>query len=170
MADVTEVVRTRLDWLWRIDGAPIVAALTRVTGAIGFAEDLAQEALVAALAQWPTEGIPHNPTAWLTTVAKRKAIDSWRREARQQARYQEIARNLPESEDVVWDPVEDDVLRLDFMACHPALLRQAQVALTLRVVAVSPTPMGLASAGGGSSLGSEAVRVRRAWQHHEGWR
>lgn len=135
MADVTAAVRARLDSLWRIDGAPIVAALTRVTGDIGFAEDLAQEALVAALVQWPTEGVPHNPTAWLTTVAKRKAIDSWRREARQQARYQEIARNLPESEDVVWDPVEDDVLRLVFMACHPSLSRQAQVALTLRVVA-----------------------------------
>lgn len=127
-------VRERLDALWRIDGARIVAALTRVTGDVGFAEDLAQEAVAAALDQWPAEGVPGNPAAWLTTVAKRRAIDAWRRDERRQEHDRQLARTLPEPEDAAWDPVPDDTLRLVFVACHPVLARQAQVALTLRVV------------------------------------
>lgn len=125
----------RIDAIWRIEGARVVATLARLTGDIGLAEDLAHEAVVDALAQWPTGGVPDNPGAWLTAVAKRKAIDGWRRRERLDDRYRAIARDLEDTADVDWEPIPDDVLRLVFAACHPALSREAQVALTLRVVA-----------------------------------
>ncbi|HWH97394.1 MAG TPA: RNA polymerase sigma factor [Pseudolysinimonas sp.] len=128
-------IRHRIDAIWRIEGARVVATLARLTGDVGLAEDLAQEAVVDALAQWPQAGIPDNPGAWLTAVAKRKAIDGWRRRERLDDRYRAIARDLEETADVEWQPIPDDVLRLVFAACHPALSREAQVALTLRVVA-----------------------------------
>jgi len=131
---VTDVGR-RLDALWRIEGARVVATLARMTGDVGLAEDLAQEAVADALAQWPAAGVPDNPGAWLTTVAKRKAIDGWRRRSALDDRYRAIARDLAETQDDEWEPIQDDVLRLVFAACHPALSREAQVALTLRVVA-----------------------------------
>ena len=131
---MTDVGR-RLDALWRIEGARVVATLARMTGDVGLAEDLAQEAVADALAQWPAAGVPDNPGAWLTTVAKRKAIDGWRRRSALDDRYRAIARDLAETQDDEWEPIQDDVLRLVFAACHPALSREAQVALTLRVVA-----------------------------------
>jgi len=131
---VTDVAR-RVDAIWRIEGARVVATLTRLTGDLGLAEDLAQDAVADALAQWPEAGVPDNPGAWLTAVAKRKAIDGWRRRERLDERYRAIARDLDETEDVEWEPIPDDVLRLVFAACHPTLSREAQVALTLRVVA-----------------------------------
>ncbi len=124
----------RAEAVWRIGSARIVATLTRMTGDLGLAEDLAQEALVEALEQWPRTGTPRNPGAWLTTVAKRRAIDGWRRRERQHDRYQAIAHALAEAADADWEPVGDDVLRLVLIACHPALSRESQVALTLRVV------------------------------------
>jgi RNA polymerase sigma factor (sigma-70 family) len=132
---VTDGVSRRIDAIWRIEGARVVATLARLTGDLGLAEDLAQESVVDALAQWPSAGVPDNPGAWLTAVAKRKAIDGWRRRERLDDRYRAIARDLDEAEDVEWEPIPDDVLRLVFAACHPALSREAQVALTLRVVA-----------------------------------
>ncbi|MEU4016681.1 RNA polymerase sigma factor [Microbacterium sp. NPDC028030] len=126
--------------VWRIESARIVGALTRMVGDFGLAEDLAQEALVDALRQWPAEGVPRNAGAWLTAVAKRKAIDGWRRAERLDARVAVLAHDLEreqdEAPDLLWDPdaVDDDVLRLMFIACHPVLSREAQVALTLRVV------------------------------------
>jgi RNA polymerase sigma factor (sigma-70 family) len=137
---VTEVAR-RVDAhrsvaaLWRIEGARVVATLARLTGDVGLAEDLAQDAVADALAQWPQGGVPDNPGAWLTAVAKRKAIDGWRRRERLDDRYRAIARDLEEATDAEWEPIPDDVLRLVFAACHPVLSREAQVALTLRVVA-----------------------------------
>jgi RNA polymerase sigma factor (sigma-70 family) len=131
---VSDVGR-RLDALWRIEGARVVATLARMTGDVGLAEDLAQEAVADALAQWPAAGVPDNPGAWLTAVAKRKAIDGWRRRSALDDRYRTIARDLAETQDDEWQPIPDDVLRLVFAACHPALSREAQVALTLRVVA-----------------------------------
>jgi RNA polymerase sigma factor (sigma-70 family) len=125
----------RLDAIWRIEGARVVATLARLTGDVGLAEDLAQEALADALVQWPGAGVPDNPGAWLTAVAKRKAIDGWRRRERLDDRYRAIARDLEEAAEIEWEPIPDDVLRLVFAACHPALSREAQVALTLRVVA-----------------------------------
>ena len=123
--------------VWRIESARIVATLTRVVGDVGLTEDLAQEAVADALAQWPATGIPVNPGAWLTAVAKRKAIDGWRRRDRLDDRYSAIARDLSELDAAandICEPIRDDVLRLVFVACHPALSREAQVALTLRIV------------------------------------
>jgi RNA polymerase sigma factor (sigma-70 family) len=127
--------------VWRIESARIVATLTRMVGDFGLAEDLAQEALIDALAQWPVEGVPRNGAAWLTAVAKRKAIDLWRRRERLDDRIATIAHDLERRQDeaadaLPWDPdaVDDDVLRLIFISCHPVLSREAQVALTLRVV------------------------------------
>lgn len=128
-------VGPRVAAIWRIEGARVVATLARLTGDVGWAEDLAQEAVADALVQWPADGVPRNPGAWLTAVAKRKAIDGWRRRERLDDRYRAIARDLGETTDDEWEPIPDDVLRLVFAACHPALSREAQVALTLRVVA-----------------------------------
>ena len=129
--------RRTIDAVWRIESARIVATLAKITGDVVLAEDLAQEAVVEALRQWPESGIPNNPGAWLTTVAKRRAIDTWRRRDRLDEKYQEIARGLgaePSSTPDDWEPIDDDVLRLVFVACHPVLAREAQVALTLRLI------------------------------------
>ncbi|MET4640084.1 RNA polymerase sigma factor [Mycetocola sp. 2940] len=131
----TDGIRRTVDAVWRIEGARIVATLAKVTGDVGLAEDLAQEAVVDALKQWPESGVPHNAGAWLTAVAKRKAIDGWRRRERLDERYRAIAHDLEQTIDEEWQPIDDDVLRLVFTACHPVLSREAQVALTLRVVA-----------------------------------
>ncbi|GAB3529804.1 RNA polymerase sigma factor [Arthrobacter monumenti] len=127
-------IQATLDAIWRIEGARIVATLAKMTGDVGLAEDLAQEALVDALSQWPESGVPRNAGAWLTAVAKRKAIDGWRRRERLDERYRAIAYDLEEAAEDEWQPIPDDVLRLIFAACHPVLSREAQVALTLRVV------------------------------------
>ncbi|WP_123027600.1 RNA polymerase sigma factor [Mycolicibacterium stellerae] len=120
-----------------MEAAKIVATLTRVVGDIGLAEDLAQEALVDALTQWPDTGVPRNAGAWLTTVAKRKAIDNWRRQDNLDAKYATLARGLEARiDEPAWDPdrIDDDVLRLIFISSHPVLSREGQIALTLRVV------------------------------------
>ncbi len=123
-----------VDAVWRIDGAKVVATVARMTGDLALAEDLAQEAVAEALEQWPSTGVPRNAAAWLTAVAKRRAIDSFRRRERLDARHEAIARDLEESAEDAWEPIADDSLRLVFTACHPVLSREAQVALTLRVV------------------------------------
>ena len=132
------VVQQTVDAVWRMEAAKIVATLTRAVGDVGLAEDLAQEALVDALAQWPTSGVPRNAGAWLTTVAKRKAVDQWRRQDRLDTRYATLARDLQTQSqtELAWDPdhIDDDVLRLIFISAHPALSRENQIALTLRVV------------------------------------
>ena len=119
-----------------MEAAKIVATLTRTVGDIGLAEDLAQEAMIDALTQWPFSGVPRNPGAWLTAVAKRKAIDQWRRQENLDAKYAMMARDLEDHVDDAWDPdrIDDDVLRLIFMSAHPTLSRENQIALTLRVV------------------------------------
>lgn len=128
-------ISARVDAVWRIDGARVVATLAKITGDVGLAEDLAQEALVEALRQWPRDGVPANPGGWLTAVAKRRAIDHWRRRDGLDERYRAIAATLDATAEDTWEPIDDDVLRLVFTACHPVLSREAQVALTLRVVA-----------------------------------
>jgi RNA polymerase sigma factor (sigma-70 family) len=127
-------VSSAVEAVWRIESARIVATLARVTGDLGLAEDLAQEALVEALEQWPATGTPRNPGAWLTAVAKRRAIDGWRRRERLDERYRAIAHDLAATGEQEWEPIGDDVLRLVFTACSPVLSRESQVALTLRVV------------------------------------
>ncbi|WP_127473607.1 RNA polymerase sigma factor [Microbacterium sulfonylureivorans] len=127
--------------VWRAESARIVAALTRQTGDFAWAEDLAQDALVEAVAKWPGSGIPDNPGAWLLAVAKRRAIDGWRRRERLAQREPLFVADVAEAErhDAVpelGDPdrIDDDVLRLVFVACHPVLPAQARLALTLRTV------------------------------------
>jgi RNA polymerase sigma factor (sigma-70 family) len=125
--------------VWRIESAKLVAALARVTGDVGLAEDLAQEALVAALERWPRTGVPDNPAAWLMATAKHRAVDVFRRAERLERKTAELGRELAEAEEPDWaaaldEVVEDDVLRLVFIACHPVLSREARVALTLRLV------------------------------------
>ncbi|MFG1935037.1 RNA polymerase sigma factor [Mycobacterium sp. NPDC048908] len=119
-----------------MEAAKIVATLTRMVGDVGLAEDLAQEALVDALTQWPSAGVPRNAGAWLTTVAKRKAVDHWRRQQNLDAKYAALAHDLENQIDEAWDPdrIDDDVLRLIFISSHPVLSREGQIALTLRVV------------------------------------
>jgi RNA polymerase sigma factor (sigma-70 family) len=119
-----------------MEAAKIVATLTRAVGDVGLAEDLAQEALVDALTQWPSSGVPRNAGAWLTTVAKRKAIDYWRRQENLDAKYAAMARELETQVDEAFDPdrIDDDVLRLIFISSHPVLSREGQIALTLRVI------------------------------------
>ncbi len=130
-------LRQTVDAVWRMEAARIVATLTRAVGDVGLAEDLAADALVDAITQWQDTGVPRNPGAWLTTVAKRKAIDHWRRRDALDARVAAMARDLQTlPAEPAWDPdhIDDDVLRLIFIAAHPALPREAQIALTLRVV------------------------------------
>ena len=124
--------------VWRLESARLVAALTRMTQDLGLAEDLAQDALVAALEQWPTEGIPRNAGAWLMAVAKRRAVDHFRRQETLRRRTAELGRELDEVHvpdlDAAVDHIEDDVLRLVFLTCHPALPPESRAALTLRLV------------------------------------
>ncbi len=133
-------VQHTLDAVWRMEAAKIVATLTRAVGDVGMALDLAADALVDALQQWPTTGVPRNAGAWLVTVAKRKAIDHWRRRDRLDARYATLARewetHLDDPTAESWDRerIDDDVLRLMFVAAHPVLSPERRIALTLRVV------------------------------------
>lgn len=131
---LTGDIRRSIDAVWRIESARIVATLAKIVGDFDLAEDLAQEALADALVQWPKAGIPVSAGAWLTAVAKNKAIDGWRRRERLDERYRAIAHDLTELTDDDWQPIPDDVLRLIFTACHPVLSREAQIALTLRVI------------------------------------
>jgi RNA polymerase sigma factor (sigma-70 family) len=125
---------------WRAESAGLVGALTRMTRDVSLAEDLAQDALVAALAQWPATGVPDNPVGWLMTTAKRRAIDHFRRadSLRRKVAELELARGgeeetMPDVESQV-DYIEDDVLRLIFLSCHPILTPESRAALTLRLV------------------------------------
>jgi len=130
-----------IDAVWRIESARLIAGLARIVGNVGLAEELAQDALVAALEQWPESGVPRNPGAWLMTIGKRRAIDHIRRNQRFERKLEELGRELeaegeqaPEVEAVLDDDIGDDLLRLVFTACHPVLSTEARVALTLRVV------------------------------------
>ena len=125
---------------WRAESARLVGALTRMTRDVELAEDLAQDALVAALEQWPSDGVPENPIAWLMTTAKRRGIDHFRRAdtLRRKVAELEHARGREEAEmpdlDGQVDYIEDDVLRLIFLSCHPSLTAESRAALTLRLV------------------------------------
>ncbi|MBF8191517.1 RNA polymerase sigma factor [Nonomuraea sp. K274] len=124
-----------IEAVWRIEAARLIAGLARLVRDVGLAEELAQDALVAALEQWPESGVPRNPGAWLMTVAKRRAIDMIRRNERFQRNLVELGHRLEhEDEPPEVDEIEDDLLRLVFTACHPALSMEARVALTLRVL------------------------------------
>ena len=136
-----------VDAVWRLESARIIAGLARLTGDLGLAEDLAQDALVAALSQWPGSGIPPNPGAWLMSTARHRAIDRLRRDQRLRRNLGQLGHELHtrQQEDVFGGPadfaaaldageVQDDLLRLMFVACHPVLSTEARVALTLRLL------------------------------------
>ncbi len=130
------VVDKTIDAVWRIESARLIAGLARIVRDIGIAEDLAQEALIAALEQWPDQGIPRNPGAWLMTVGKHRALDHVRRNKLLERKHEEIGREVPvHYEDAMPDDdIGDDLLRLIFTACHPVLSAEARVALTLRLL------------------------------------
>jgi len=137
---VTETHRA-IEAVWRIESARLIAALTRIVHDIGIAEELAQDALVAALEQWPESGIPQNPGAWLMGTAKHRAIDFLRRGTMVERKHENLGRELAEREMHVPDlaasmdnTIGDDLLRLVFIACHPVLSTEARVALTLRLL------------------------------------
>ena len=131
-----------IDAVWRIESARLIAGLARVVGDIGVAEDLAQDALVAALEQWPEAGVPDNPGAWLMATAKHRAIDHLRRGKMQDRKHEHLGRQLEERQvspeaalaAAIDDHVGDDLLSLIFTACHPVLPTEARVALTLRLL------------------------------------
>ncbi len=135
-------VHRAIDAVWRIESARLIAGLTRIVRDVGLAEDLAQDALVAALEQWPESGVPDNPGAWLMATAKHRAIDHLRRGTRLDRKHEQIARELeaeqeravPDLDAALDDHVGDDLLRLVFIACHPVLATEARVALTLRLL------------------------------------
>jgi RNA polymerase sigma factor (sigma-70 family) len=139
-ADEVQRARRAVEAIWRIEAGRLVAGLARVTGDVGVAEDLAQEALVVALEQWPSHGVPPNPAGWLMTTAKRRAIDAHRRDAtfarKAEVLGNELADEPPvdseERVDALDDYVGDDLLRLVFTSCHPVLSLESRVALTLR--------------------------------------
>ena len=128
--------------VWRIESARIVAGLARMVGDVGLAEELAQDALVIALEQWPASGVPDNPGAWLMATAKHRAVDTLRRQARYAQKLEALARDPgltrqadePDLDAALDDHIGDDLLRLIFTACHPMLSTEARVALTLRLL------------------------------------
>jgi RNA polymerase sigma-70 factor, ECF subfamily len=131
-----------IDAVWRIESPRLIAGLARITRDIGAAEDLAQDALVAALQQWPNSGIPDNPGAWLMAAAKHRAIDMMRRHTLLDRKHSELGRELEEKQEqnvpdyvsALDDDIGDDLLRLVFTSCHPVLSTEAQLALTLRLI------------------------------------
>jgi len=132
--------RRAVDAIWRIESPRLIAGLTRIVRDVGLAEDLAQDALVAALEQWPQSGVPDRPGAWLMATAKHRAIDWLRRRSMSERRHVELARRLEREQDespdldaVIDDQIGDDLLALVFMTCHPVLSTEARVALTLRL-------------------------------------
>ena len=134
-------LRRTIDALWRMESPRLIASLTRMLRDVGLAEDMAQEALVAALERWPRDGVPDNPAAWLMTTARRRAIDRLRQRQLHHDRHKALAYELeqadmpaPDSDARLEDDIGDDLLRLLFIACHPVLPTEARVALTLRLL------------------------------------
>ncbi|MEV8517279.1 RNA polymerase sigma factor [Dactylosporangium sp. NPDC051484] len=157
-----------IEAVWRIEAARVIAGVARLVGDVGLAEELAQDALVAALEQWPSEGVPRNPGAWLATTARRRAIDTIRRQ-------QVLQRHLPalavdECTDasqfdavLEQDPIEDDLLRLIFTACHPVLKPEARVALTLRMLGgLSTDEIARAFLVPGATVGQRISRAKKS--------
>jgi RNA polymerase sigma factor (sigma-70 family) len=136
----TDINRT-IDAVWRIESPKLIAGLARMTRDVGLAEELAQDALVAALERWPVAGLPDNPGAWLTATAKNRAIDRIRRAKLAEKKHAEIGRDMeveqaavPDLDSALDDDIGDDLLRLIFTACHPVLPTEGRVALTLRLL------------------------------------
>ncbi|NUR00709.1 MAG: sigma-70 family RNA polymerase sigma factor, partial [Streptomyces sp.] len=130
--------RHAIETVFRLESPRIIAAVARLVRDVGIAEELAQDALVAALEQWPRDGVPDNPGAWLLATARHRAVDLIRRRENYARKLQEIGRSLdttaPPEEPADPDDIDDDLLRLVFTACHPVLSAEARIALTLRLL------------------------------------
>jgi RNA polymerase sigma-70 factor (ECF subfamily) len=138
---VTADAHRAIEAVWRIESARLIAGLARIVGDVGLAEDLAQDALVAALEQWPESGVPDNPGAWLMATAKHRAIDQLRRHKMLDRKHEELGYEIaelqttaPDFDTAIDDQIGDDLLRLIFTACHPVLTTEARTALTLRLL------------------------------------
>ena len=164
---MSDIHRT-IEAVWRIESAKIIAALARMTRDVGLAEELAQDALVAALEQWPQDGAPRNPGAWLMGTAKHRAIDLLRRRAMSERKHEELGREIDATAEVAWEPpldedMGDDLLRLIFTACHPVLSPEARVALTLRLLGgLSTIEIARAYLVPESTIAQRIVRAKRA--------
>jgi RNA polymerase sigma factor (sigma-70 family) len=163
--------RRTIDALWRIESPRIVAAVARLVRDVGLAEDLAQDALVAALEHWPERGVPDNPAAWLMTTAKNKALDRLRQAALQRRKHEELGADADargehltpdRSEDADREDLGDDLLRLIFTACHPVLSKEAQVALTLKLIGgLTTAEIARAFVQGEATIAQRIVRAKR---------
>lgn len=165
-----QAVRRSIDGVWRIESARLIAGLVRMVKDVGLAEDLAQDALVAALETWPASGIPDNPGAWLMQTAKRRAIDLMRRGRMADRKYgmlgyelEQVQATPPDLETALDEPISDDLLRLMFVACHPVLSTDARIALTLRLVAgLTTEEIARAFLAPVSTIQQRIVRAKRA--------
>ena len=160
-----------IDAVWRIEQAKIIAALARLVRDVGLAEEFAQDALVAAIQQWPADGVPRNPGAWLMATGKRKAIDHLRRAAMRERKHREIGQAaeleqetaVEQLEAALDDDIGDDLLGLIFTACHPVLPTEARLALTLRLVGgLTTAEIARAFLSQESTIGQRIVRAKRA--------
>jgi RNA polymerase sigma factor (sigma-70 family) len=160
-----------IEAVWRIESARLIAGLTRLVGDVGLAEDLAQDALVAALERWPESGVPDRPGAWLMATAKHRAIDQLRHRSMQERKEGQLGHelealhqaSLPDLDAALDDQVGDDLLRLMFIACHPVLPTEARVALTLRLLGGLTTPeISRAFLVPEATLAQRIVRAKRA--------
>jgi RNA polymerase sigma factor (sigma-70 family) len=142
MGVTSTITHSTIDAVWRIESARLIAGLTRIVRDVGVAEELAQDALVAALERWPESGVPDNPGAWLMATAKHRAIDYFRRNKLLERKHEELGRELKTQQETAVanfeiaqdDDIGDDLLRLVFISCHPVLSTEARVALTLRLL------------------------------------
>jgi RNA polymerase sigma factor (sigma-70 family) len=172
--DRSQIDRT-IDAVWRMESARVIAGLTRIVRDVGIAEELAQDALLAALEQWPGSGIPQNPGAWLMAAAKHRAIDLLRRNTRLERKHEELARELEEQQQRSFadfatalaaaadGDIQDDLLRLIFISCHPVLSPEARVALTLRLLGgLTTTEIARAFLVPEPTIAQRIVRAKRA--------
>jgi RNA polymerase sigma factor (sigma-70 family) len=167
--DPQQLTAVAITAVWRAESTRLVAALTRLTRDVGAAEDLTQDALVAALEQWPSTGVPRNPGAWLMTVAKRRGIDQIRRAEDLRRKTEEIGHaqlaagkdEMPDLDAHV-DHIEDDVLRLMFLCCHPSLTPESRTALTLRMVGgLTTTEIARGFLVGDTAMGQRISRAKK---------
>src|SRR5437764_13159776 len=171
---MTATAAEAIDAVWRIESARLIAGLARIVGDIGVAEDLAQDALVAALEQWPGSGVPDNPGAWLMATAKHRALDHFRRTKLLERKHEEIGRELNSQQESAVANYEaefdaaneqnfgDDLLRLLFISCHPVLSTEARVALTLRLLGgLTTEEIARGFLVGESTIAKRIVRAKR---------
>lgn len=167
---MTTTTHQAIEAVWRIEAPRLIAGLTRRVRDVGLAEDFAQEALVAALEQWPQSGVPGNPGAWLMATAKHRAIDHFRRNALVERKHEELGRHfemlentVPDFDRALDDEIGDDLLRLVFVSCHPVLSADARVALTLRLLGgLTTEEIARAFLAAESTIAQRIVRAKRA--------